>query len=168
MLLDRLDRVPQRLTSVPEVTVRHPLRRPVAYLLCNRQALRVVLELLGMVPQPPVRHPDVPAHRLLHRSVARLLCNCQVQLGVLDRLVCVPQCQIRNPEGVVDTCRVFWAMCPQGDCYLPARAIQRHHAPPVGSIGKLRDLPYHSFLGIQFRYRGTHRGHAAGRRMTRR
>ena len=49
--------VPQRIIRVAEVRVRPPLYRPVAYLLCNRQVLPVVLDGLVKAPQRLIRSP---------------------------------------------------------------------------------------------------------------
>jgi hypothetical protein len=64
------------MIRVAEVPVRPALPRPVAHLLCNRQALRVVLDGLRIVPKTPIRirFPYSPA---LPRPVAQLLCNRQ-------------------------------------------------------------------------------------------
>ena len=66
------------MKSVAEVPVRLALPRPVAHVLCNRQALRVVLDGLAEVPLRPIRVAEVPVRRALPHPVAHLLCNRQV------------------------------------------------------------------------------------------
>jgi len=75
---DCFDALVQVHVASAEVRVRLALPRPVAHLLlCNRQALSVVLDGLAEVPLRPIRIPEVPVRLALSRPVAHLLCNRQ-------------------------------------------------------------------------------------------
>ena len=58
-----------------EAPVRPDLPCPVAHLLCNRQALRVVLDGLAEISMRLVRVAEVPVRPAFPRPVAHLLCN---------------------------------------------------------------------------------------------
>jgi hypothetical protein len=46
------------MICIPEVRIRPALSRPIAHVLCNRQALRVIVDRLVKVPQRLVRNPE--------------------------------------------------------------------------------------------------------------
>jgi hypothetical protein len=81
-----------------EAPVRPVLPRPVAHLLCNRQALRVVLHGLAEVPQRIINVPEVPVRLALPRPGAHPLCNCQGLRVVIDGLGKVPKRLVRVAE----------------------------------------------------------------------
>jgi hypothetical protein len=60
-----------RLIRVAEVSLRPPLPRPVAHLLCNRQVLRVVLDGLAKVPLRQTRIVPSPSRSPASFSIAR-------------------------------------------------------------------------------------------------
>jgi hypothetical protein len=96
---DCFDALVQVHVASAEVRVRLALPRPVAHLLlCNRQALSVVLDGLAEVPLRPIRIPEVPVRLALSRPVAHLLCNRKVLPVVLDGLCIVILRPIRVAE----------------------------------------------------------------------
>jgi hypothetical protein len=95
---DGFDELVQVHVASAEIPVRPAFPRPVAHLLCNRQALRVVLDGLAEVPLRLIRVAKVPVRPALPRPVAHLLGNLQVLRVVLDRLGKVPQRLVRVPQ----------------------------------------------------------------------
>jgi hypothetical protein len=137
VVLDALRIVTLPFIRVAEVPVRPALHRPVAHLLCNRQALLVELDRLAEIPLRLVRVAEVRVRRALPRPVAHLLGHFQVLLVVLERLGKVPQRLVRVAEGAIHPRSLARHGSPHGGCDRPGRALLRCHAPPVGSYSKL-------------------------------
>jgi len=110
---DGFDVLVQVHVASAEVPARPALPHPVAHLLCNRQALRVVLGGVAEVPLRPIPAPKVRVRPALSRPVAHLLCNRQVLRVVFDCLRIVPLRIIRVADVPADTrCRGSRTPCP--------------------------------------------------------